>query len=88
MPYGRGQANADHGFTRRLGTDLRNDHPISFTYDAALASADGELRTPPSSLGGRPLIANRVAGMLETLREAFDGARQGAIESERRGPAS
>lgn len=26
------------GFTRRLGTNLSNDHPISFTYNTALAS--------------------------------------------------
>lgn len=26
-----------------VGTDLRNDHPISFTYDAALVTADGGL---------------------------------------------
>lgn len=32
-----------------LGTDLSNDHPISFTYDAALATADGELTTPQSN---------------------------------------
>ncbi len=32
-----------------LGTDLSNDHPISFTYDAALATADGELVTPQST---------------------------------------
>jgi flagellar protein FliS len=31
---------------------------------------------------------DRVAAILETLREAFDGARQGATESERRGPVS
>ena len=35
----------------RLGTDLSDDHPISFTYDAALASANGQLR-PPSALTG------------------------------------
>lgn len=29
-----------------LGTDLANDHPISFRYDNALASASGELRDP------------------------------------------
>jgi predicted CXXCH cytochrome family protein len=32
-----------------LGTDLTNDHPINFTYDAALATADGELNTPVSA---------------------------------------
>ncbi len=63
MPHGRGQANDNHGFTRRLGSDLRNDHPISFTFDSTLALADGELRPPPGpTISGRPLIGNRVAG--------------------------
>jgi len=39
-----------------LGTDLSNDHPISFTYDTALATLDGELIDPSSAgssgLGG------------------------------------
>ncbi|HSW51587.1 MAG TPA: hypothetical protein VLG93_00020, partial [Sulfuricaulis sp.] len=43
MPPGAG---GDTGFTRNLGADLRNDHPISFTYDSALAIADGELLDP------------------------------------------
>jgi predicted CXXCH cytochrome family protein len=30
----------------RLGTDLSGHHPISFTYDNALVTADGELRDP------------------------------------------
>jgi predicted CXXCH cytochrome family protein len=30
-----------------LTTDLSNDHPVSFTYDASLASSDGQLKTPP-----------------------------------------
>ena len=29
-----------------LGTNLKKSHPISFTYDAALATADGELKDP------------------------------------------
>jgi predicted CXXCH cytochrome family protein len=32
-----------------LSTDLTNDHPVNFTYDAALATADGELQTPDSA---------------------------------------
>lgn len=32
--------------TSRLGTDLTGHHPVSFTYDTALATADGELRDP------------------------------------------
>ncbi|MFQ5563397.1 MAG: cytochrome c3 family protein [Parvularculaceae bacterium] len=60
MPEGAG---AETGFTRRLGIDLTNDHPISFRYDDALALADGELRAPSSETqidnrapGVRPLI--------------------------------
>ena len=37
-----------HSMTKRgnLGTDLSDDHPISFTYDAGLAAEDGELKDP------------------------------------------
>ena len=41
MPPGEG---SNTGFTRFLGTDLRNDHPISVTFNSALATRDGELR--------------------------------------------
>jgi hypothetical protein len=54
-----GSAGAQSGFTRDLGTDLRNDHPISFTYDSALALADGELRDPATSAH----IGNRASGV-------------------------
>lgn len=52
MPVGNGVTT---GFTRRLGTDLSNDHPISFTFDSALALKDGELRDPSveSHIGNR-----------------------------------
>jgi predicted CXXCH cytochrome family protein len=50
-----------------LGTDISDDHPISFTYDAALATADGGLYDPTttsSGLGGTIqqdlLIADKV----------------------------
>jgi len=55
-------ANAD------FGTDLTNDHPISFTYDTALATADGELHDPAtqaSSLGGTIATDMLFAGTLE-----------------------
>lgn len=55
MPAGEGNTT---GFTRDLGTDLTNDHPISFTYDASLASADGELRNPSTA----DHIGDRVPG--------------------------
>ena len=41
-----GSSGASSGFTRRIGADLTNDHPISFTYNSALVTADGELRSP------------------------------------------
>lgn len=33
----------------KVGTDLSDDHPVSFTYDTALATADGSLVTPASA---------------------------------------
>lgn len=35
-----------------LGTDLTNDHPISFVYDANLASADSGLHDPETTSSG------------------------------------
>lgn len=46
-----------------LGTDLGNDHPIGFTYDTALATADGGLTTPASASlvsTGVPLFSAKV----------------------------
>ncbi len=37
------------GYTRRLGVDLRNDHPISVNYTDTLATRDGELRAVDSN---------------------------------------
>lgn len=45
-------AGTTTGFTRNLGVNLTNDHPISFTYDAALAARDGELRGPDGTVAG------------------------------------
>ncbi|MBL4890185.1 MAG: cytochrome C [Candidatus Lindowbacteria bacterium] len=38
--------------SENLGTDLSNDHPISFTYDTALATADGGLFDPSTTASG------------------------------------
>lgn len=49
--------------TRNLGTNLSNDHPISFTYDLALATLDGGLVTPASAssvVAGIPLYNAKV----------------------------
>ena len=35
-----------------VGTDLSNDHPVSFTYDSTLATADGELWDPTVANSG------------------------------------
>ena len=46
------------------GTDLSNDHPISFTYDAALATVDEGLHDPTvqtvGSLGGKTIDAGML----------------------------
>jgi predicted CXXCH cytochrome family protein len=49
--------------TALLGTTLSDDHPISFTYDAALATADGGLVTPAgpgSVVAGIPLYTSTL----------------------------
>jgi len=35
-----------------FGTDLSNDHPVSFTYDNALATVDGGLHPPTTAASG------------------------------------
>ena len=52
-------ANKD-GFTRLLGVDLTNDHPISVTYDATLAALDGELEKPSGGLKQEVLSNDEV----------------------------
>lgn len=48
-----GSSGAASGFTRRIGTDLTNDHPISFTYNTTLANTDGELREQAAAIDMR-----------------------------------
>lgn len=40
------------GGSALIGIDLRDDHPISFTYDDALATADGGLWAPTTTTSG------------------------------------
>ncbi|HEY0825276.1 MAG TPA: cytochrome c3 family protein [Ramlibacter sp.] len=68
MPPGAG---ATTGFTRNLGTDLTNDHPISFTYDAAVATRDGELRVPDGTI-----VGTRVRGQPKPKLPLEDGKMQ------------
>ena len=44
--------------TPDLGTDLSDDHPINFTYDTALATADGGLNDPATT----PAVAALLIG--------------------------
>ena len=37
------------GRITNLGTDLSDDHPISFLYNAALVTANGQLNSPPTT---------------------------------------
>ena len=51
-----------------IGTDLADDHPISLTYDTSLASADGELHDPATTitaLGGTIADDLLIGGRLE-----------------------
>ena len=41
-----------------VGTDMSDDHPVNFTYDTALAAADGDLRNPATT----PVVANMLIG--------------------------
>jgi hypothetical protein len=50
-----GTSNFSATDRRLIGTDLTNDHPVSFVYDGALATADGGLYDPAvqtTALGG------------------------------------
>lgn len=66
MPPGLGEQT---GFTRNLGTNLTNDHPISLTYDTSLAQADGEMFDPATAAhinvgipGMRPAVPLEATG--------------------------
>jgi hypothetical protein len=59
MPAGQG---VQSGFTRFIGTDLRNDHPISVSFNAALAARDGEMR-PVDAVQRWPAGSGTVVGI-------------------------
>ena len=57
-------SGSNTGFTRHLGTDLSNDHPISITFNDTLALADKELAYPGTE---STLIGIRSSGVRPTL---------------------
>ncbi len=58
------------GYSRFIGTSLSNDHPISMTYDTALALKDGEMRDPAVE----DYIGTRVAGTRSPIIPLQDDA--------------
>jgi predicted CXXCH cytochrome family protein len=57
IPLQGGLTTLPAGATR-LGTDLADDHPISFTYDTALMAAAGQLNSPATLTGAVRLDSN------------------------------
>lgn len=67
---------ATTGFTRRLGTDLTNDHPISITLDTALVQKDGEMNDPATS----QYVKVRARGVKPLLPLENNGAGGGMVQ--------
>lgn len=82
IPAGLG---VNTGYTRP-GTDLTNDHPISITYDNALATADGELLALDANQRAGTLIGPRASGYKPTLplertgAPGLDGLKTGQVQ--------
>jgi hypothetical protein len=75
------------GFTRDLGINLTNDHPISVTYNSALATRDGELRavdptTQKDTATTGTLVGVRASGYKPKLplEPTGSGAEKGQIQ--------
>ncbi len=68
----------DTGFTRFIGTNLRNDHPISLTFNSALALKDGDMRDPATS----QYVGVRKRGVkpLLPLEPKTPGATEGMVQ--------
>lgn len=81
MPAGSGDTT---GYTRNLGINLTNDHPISFTFQNpppavttdVLSQRDGELRSPPYSVSGKVVVGIRSPGTKPMLPLDHEGKVQ------------
>ncbi len=58
LDYGGGPGGSPMIGNSALGVDLTNDHPVSFVYDTALATADGDLFDPAAT----PAVAEMLFG--------------------------
>jgi predicted CXXCH cytochrome family protein len=69
-----------------LGTDLSDDHPISFTYDSSLATIQGELANPATL--PRALVLDREQQMqCTTCHDPHQGETRKFLRIEDRGGA-
>jgi predicted CXXCH cytochrome family protein len=85
-----------------FGTALSNDHPIGFTYDATLATADGSLANPATktvTIGSAPSKTGSIAstmligGVMECaschdVHNTFTAAGGGLLKISQTAPAS
>ncbi|MEN8262925.1 MAG: cytochrome c3 family protein [Nitrospirota bacterium] len=76
--FGGGAGSTTITGTALIGNDLSNDHPVSFSYTAAVATSDGELTSPLSvdevTAGGLPLFQGTGQMECATCHNAHDGA--------------
>jgi predicted CXXCH cytochrome family protein len=76
--FGGGAGTTTISGAADVTNDLSNDHPISFTYDTTLATADGELTSPASvdevTVSGLPLFEGTGQMECATCHNAHDGA--------------
>jgi predicted CXXCH cytochrome family protein len=74
-----------------VGNDLSNDHPIGFTYDSALATADGGLATPADAtkvVTGIPLYGGKLeCASCHNVHEYGTGSTQPFLRSTNAGSA-
>lgn len=75
MPTGSGVTTSD---TRVIGTNLQNDHPVSFIYGSALAARDEELVDP-----GPPILSPSKVSDLTPISPAkrYPGADLNKLDS-------
>lgn len=80
------------GFTRFLDTDLRNDHPISLTYNKTLTDRDGELRNatlnPIEATWEWVSGGNRILGVRKHLIQGGSGQQKPVLPLEKTGSAT
>ncbi len=50
-----------------LGTNLKNDHPVGITYDAVLATADGQLANPETKTVTIGATMSRTGTLASTM---------------------